>query len=99
MMKAAKKVVVNGRLFVQTLSNIKLKCVRISLKWVIVHIVLNASLLTASMNSAINALLLKEPIEQKTADLFGKKVFVVMDFDANFLTTKPRKDSRMSSCL
>lgn len=81
-------------------ANTKLKCVRTSQKWDIVHIELNVNSLTVNRSLWKVGLLLRRPTEQRNANRFGKKAYAVTDSDANFFIIKQNsKNKRIFSKL
>ena len=80
-----------------TFVDIKLKCVRISLKMGFAHTLTNANLLMGTINYLMYLQHQRKPIEPKNANHFGKKVSADMDSDANSPITSTKPTSKHNS--
>lgn len=80
-----------------TFVNIKLKCVRISLKMDSALTLRNVNLLMDTISYLIFLLPLRKLIELENVNLFGKREFAVMDSDANFPIMKKKIASQNNS--
>lgn len=78
----------------RTLTNTRLRCARIFLKWVSVLITKSVNLLMESTNFVKKQINPNLAIELESANLFGNLESVNTDLDASFLIIKSKKQMK-----